>query len=113
MQSPISLILKMVTTLKTAEQIRGMMPQANPERWVEAILEDIERRATLGQRSHFVSQGTSKDNISDISAWSDRNHNTLAGAVAFTLRGLGFTVEFKQGYSDPREHEPAKMVISW
>lgn len=76
-------------------------------------MKDIEFSATLGKNRHSVYHGSGKNQINDIGAWQDRNIHTLAGAIALRLRGLGFIVLYEDGYPDPREPEPPKMIISW
>lgn len=104
--------------LKTAEQIRALMPQAKPEKYIEPILEEIERIAMRGGQSFCVFQSSQPTGINDIGLWAGGNGTrsvsaTLAGRVANQLRDLGFTVGFEPGYTDPREPSPAAMIIRW
>ena len=101
----------MVSTLKTAEELRKMMPQAQPERYIADINQKLLSAASAGKSSLTIYEG--QCGLNDIGATSDITSQTLAAAVGKILKQNGYSVVFKRGYGDQRDYIQAHMIISW
>lgn len=101
-------------TLKTADQIRQLMPQANVKLYLDPIMQEIERVAKQGGKNYTIYSGsTSKHKITDILSYIDRAENTLAGDIVTELQKLGFIVKPNRGYDCQRDSTPASLTIFW
>lgn len=101
----------MVTTLKTAEQLRQMMPQAKPEEYIKDIARKLETAAAVGQNSLTIYDG--QYGLNDISLTTHIDGKTLTAAVARVLKNSGYIISFNRGYGDQRDYVKAHMIIGW
>ena len=102
----------MVSTLKTAEELRKLMPQAQPERYIADINQKLHSAASAGKSKVIIYEG--QCGLNDIgSTGALATSRTLAAGVARILQQNGYTVQFKPGYGDQRDYVQAHMIISW